>query len=120
MLTLNLKPVFAARSIDKPYAFLKKNGFTHTIAKALATGKVVSVNISYMEKLCILLWCEPSDLFQWQPAEGTVVTENHPLLPLSHKWDAGTQLKNALSHLPYKKLNEVSTALIKEVEERKG
>ncbi|MCK7526280.1 MAG: hypothetical protein MZV64_56090 [Ignavibacteriales bacterium] len=42
MLKLNAAPIFAARSIDKPNAFLRNNGFTANTASDVVTGKVKS------------------------------------------------------------------------------
>ena len=120
MLTLDLKPVFAARGIDQPYTFLVKNGFSPNASQRLTSGKVAVMNISYMEKLCQLLWCTPNDLFHWQSAQSTAVPDDHPLLPLTKRPVAKMNFKNAMKHVPLSKLEELSTALTKEIEETKG
>jgi DNA-binding Xre family transcriptional regulator len=120
MLTLDLTPIFAARGIEKPYAFLKQNGFTHNKAQDLISGKVALMNIGYMEKLCTLLWCTPNDLFHWQPKQNTAIPEDHPLLPLTKRPEAKMNFRNAMQHVPLHKLEELSTALAKEIEETKG
>lgn len=120
MLTLDLKPIFAARGIDQPYSFLVKNGFSHNISQKLTSGKVAVMNINYMEKLCQLLWCTPNDLFHWQPAQGTMVTDSHPLLPLTKRPAAEMNFRNAMKRVPLYKLEELSATLTKEIEETKG
>lgn len=119
MLILNLKPIFTARGIDKPYAFLTKNGFTHNTAKSLVAGKSPTINIRYMERLCELLWCEPNDLFLWQPAENTRIPDGHPLLPLLRTQETVLNIKHMLARVPLKKLNGLSEVLIKEIEGEK-
>jgi DNA-binding Xre family transcriptional regulator len=119
MLTLDLKPLFAARGIEKPYSFLVKNGFTHNKAQGLLSGNVKVMNISYMEKLCNLLWCTPNDLFYWQPQQNIAVTEDHPLFPLTKRPAAKMNLSSVLKRVPLHKLEELSATLTKEIEETK-
>jgi DNA-binding Xre family transcriptional regulator len=120
MLTINLKPIFAARAIEKPYVFLTKNGFTHSTAKDLLNGRVKAINLAYIERLCTLLWCEPNELLLWEPADKAQVPANHPLLPLTRQVDAGVNFKNALLKVPLKKMEELSALLYKEIEDSKG
>ena len=120
MLTLDLKPIFAVRGIEQPYAFLVQNGFSYNTAQRLTSGKVSVMNINYMEKLCILLWCTPNDLFHWQPKQNTAIPEDHPLLPLTKRPEAKMNFRNAMRRVPLHKLEELSTTLTKEIEETKS
>ena len=119
MLKLNLMPLFAARGIDRPYYFLKKHGFTHQTANSLRNGKRLIVNVEHLTRLCELLWCEPNDLFEWQPASDSVIPGNHPLFNLKTNKEAPINLKKMTATVPYKELKNLSTALTKEIEERK-
>ncbi|KAA5536433.1 helix-turn-helix domain-containing protein [Taibaiella lutea] len=117
MIRLNLDPVFTARGIERPYYFLTHNGFTHNIANLLIAGKQQGINFKYLERLCTLLWCEPHDLLLWEPADVTKVPADHPLRPLLHTGDKEKNFRKMMSKVPYKKLNDISDVLKKEIEE---
>jgi DNA-binding Xre family transcriptional regulator len=116
MLSLHLEPLFAARGIDRPYHFLRKNGFTHTTATSLTAGKVKLVNIDYLERLCLILWCDMNDLFHWQPSDGGKLEEDHPLLPLTHHVNATFNFKNAFLKIPLHKAEDLAASLRKEID----
>lgn len=105
MLTFNLKGVLLARGIDKPYAYLCNSGFTpYSASKLLNIGK--GVNYRHLEKLCLLLYCTPSELFIWQPDTKVVVPETHPLNKL--RTAANTEaLNQKMKQLPLDKVDEV-------------
>jgi len=69
MLRMNLKPVFAAKGIDKPNGLLRKNGFTAVSASDIARGKVRSIRLDTLEKLCLILNCTPHDFLEWEPGK---------------------------------------------------
>lgn len=117
MLSLHLKPIFIARGIDKPYAFLKKNGFSHHMASQLIGEKKAMLPIAHIERLCYLLWCEPNDLFVWKAEPDKYIPDHHPLLSLQRKEDAEVNIKKMISNVPYKDLAEISDLLKKGMEE---
>jgi DNA-binding Xre family transcriptional regulator len=107
MITLHLNPIFIARAIDKPYSFLVRNGFTPQMAKGLIDGKRTNINLKYMERLCELLWCEPNDLFLWQPANGAQIAPEHPLRPLLKKdMVRPVSIREQLAKVPLKELSK--------------
>ncbi|MBE0539673.1 MAG: helix-turn-helix transcriptional regulator [Ignavibacterium sp.] len=67
MLKLNANAIFAAKSIVKPNAFLRKNGFTTNTASKIVTGKIKAIQLGRLEKLCLLLNCTPHDILEWEP-----------------------------------------------------
>jgi DNA-binding Xre family transcriptional regulator len=67
MLTLNVVRVMKLRAVQKPYAFLTANGFTHHTTYRLLHGKASSVSFVHLERLCRLLRCTPHDLLDYTP-----------------------------------------------------
>ncbi len=118
MLTLHLGPAFAARGIDNPHIFLVRNGFTRQMARGLTSGKRTNINLKYLERLCELLWCEPADLFLWQPVADKPIPEDHPLKPLMKK-DFGQPLntRKMLAKVPLKKVSGIVDRLKKDLNE---
>lgn len=119
MLTLQLKPLFLARGIEKPYVFLVKNGFSRRTAQILTSGKVKTISLDYVERLCTLLWCQPNDLLHWQPADAAEITPSHPLLPLSKQIELNLNLKKALQKVPLSRMEQLAESLRKEIEKSK-
>ena len=114
MITLHLRPIFAARDIDKPYSFLLRNGFSGQMAKSLLSGTKTNVNLKHLERLCELLWCEPNDLLLWQPVAGAEISEEHPLHPLMKKdWLRPISTRKILAKVPLKKLYDAAEELSK-------
>ena len=82
MLKLNAKPLFAAKAIDKPNAFLRNNGFATDTASDIVTGKVRRLNFDRLEKLCLVLNCTPHDIFEWEPDVGLTEPKKYELSKL--------------------------------------
>lgn len=87
MLLLDLTRIMADRGITHPAAFLRQNGFTSYTAHKLLHGQLTATSFKNIEKLCLALFCSPSELFTWQPPAGSNVHANHPL----HKRKANQQ-----------------------------
>ena len=105
MLTLDLVPVFQARNIDKPYAFLKKNGFSHQSAVNATNGRISALSFKQIEALCIVLLCEPNDLFRWQPDKDKHYPENMPLHKFKNDGDK-INLQATLATMSYQEIKE--------------
>ena len=103
MIYLHLQPIFAARGIDKPFSFLIKSGFTYPTAHNLLNNKLSSLKLSYIEKLCDALVCEPNDLFLWKPDNNKIYPENYPLKILSDR-DSSEEFRQTIQSIPYKDL----------------
>ena len=114
MLTLNIHPICKARNIKAPFAFLTRNGFTHTTAHKIVAGKSPQPKLAYIEKLCILLRCQPNDLFQWIPADGQDTTL--PLAALIPKQENGLEWMDDLSKLSLDKLRALGAVVKGEME----
>jgi len=85
MLTLNLKPIFKARGIERPYSYLVKSGFNSHTAHNLLNNKTISFQLRHIDKLCSLLICTPNDLLVWTPNRNEVMAGNHPLTSLKKR-----------------------------------
>lgn len=118
MLILNLKPIFTARGIEQPIKFMMENGIPRDAAFHFANSHRPQIKIAYIERLCEILICEPNDLFLWQPAKDAKAIEEHPLFPLYRPRETATNFKKLLANVPYKKLNNLSDILSKEIEEK--
>ena len=82
MLYFNIRRVMKLRGIDKPYAFLVKNGFVSQTATNMVNNRLGRITPQQMEKLCLALYCTPNDLFEWQTDANISGAENHPLKAL--------------------------------------
>ncbi len=109
MLKYNLKRLFEARGIGKPYSFLRKNGFSLNEATRIANEKVLALNPVQMEKLCIALYCSPNDLLEWIPSNQLYDTPSHPLYPLKNP--VKIDLTNLHADIPLNKLEEFKHGL---------
>ncbi len=105
MLTLYLSPLLNARGIERPFAWLRKQGFTHNTAHRLLKQPVV-MNLAYLEKLCSLLQCTPNDLLLFTPSAHTPLPAAHPLNGLVKKAEK-ENVAQQLRSLPLPQLDKV-------------
>lgn len=111
MLYLNVKRVLTLRGIDKPYAFLVKNGFSHPTAINFINGRTLQIKIRQIEQLCLLLNCEPSDLFEWRETDKSpAIEENQALNNLKRERSAPT-ITEIVNELPFGKMEEIGELL---------
>jgi DNA-binding Xre family transcriptional regulator len=107
MLYYNLKAVFKARQIEKPYSFLVKIGIApHTATKMINNDSHV-MRLDNIESICKALYCEPNDLIAFKQDPNQPLPEKHPLLkliPTNETTDWNEQLKT----LPLEKLKQIS------------
>ena len=112
MLFLDLQHIFEARSIDKPYAFLVKAGFTPHTATSIVSSSTRAFKLDHIELLCKVLVCEPNDLLSFKPNKEEVLTADHPLLKLQHT-ETDQNWKQTLATIPFKQLKEFTKSLTK-------
>ncbi|WP_370089005.1 helix-turn-helix domain-containing protein [Ekhidna sp.] len=109
MLTYNLSTIFSIRGVKNGYTFLKKLGIGHIAAHNLVSGKVRSIRLDHVEKICHALHCTPNDLLEWAPGD-TMIASDHPL----HKLRAREENLNLLADmkdLPLDKVAELKQKL---------
>ena len=111
MLTLNIRPIFEARNIERPYSFLVKAGLSSLTAHNILNSKSGSIRFDHIELLCRVLICEPSDIFVWRPNKNENISEEHPLTKLREQ-ETDKTIQETLSKLPYKKLKEVTKKIL--------
>lgn len=115
MLTLNLKPIFQARGIQKPYTFLVKAGLSPASATNIINNKIRTFRLDHIELLCRILVCEPSDLLLFKPDKNQNYLPNHPLLKLQQQI-TDNNWQQTLANLPLKQLKEVTQNIIQNKE----
>lgn len=108
MLTFNLSTIFSARGVQNEYSLIRKLGIGHMAAHNLVNGKVRSVRLDHIEKICVALHSTPNDLLEWTP-EDQAVKEDHPLFGLMRK--ERLDLLSEIRDLPLDKLKELKLKL---------
>lgn len=110
MLYLNLKPIFEARQINKPYSFLVKLGIApHTAHKILNNDSHV-LRLDNLTLICQALHCQPNDLLVYKPNLNQPLAENHPLNKLIET-PSDNQWQQQLKTMPLDKLKQISQLL---------
>lgn len=115
MLSLNLAPIFKERGIEKPYSFLIKAGFSPHTAIRLSGNKASMLSVAHIATLCIILVCEPNDLFQWTPDDKHPLNEDHPLTKLERQ-ETGKNLREIISTMSLKQLQEMAKLMVKKAD----
>ena len=77
MLKFNFQRILKARGIEKPYSYLVQEGFSRNIAVRMNTGKMKTMDLQGLEKLCERFECTPNDLLEWVPERYVTDTEKH-------------------------------------------
>jgi DNA-binding Xre family transcriptional regulator len=106
MLTLNLKPIFKARGIEKPYSYLVSAGFPSYTAHNLLNAKTVTFRLSHIDKLCTLLNCTPNDLLVWTPNRNEKFANDHPVTRLKNQ-NTDLNWQDTIKTIPFDQLSEI-------------
>lgn len=112
MLNLNLKPIFEARGIERPYTYLVKAGISRQCAHNILSSKTRVFRLDHIELLCRVLNCEPNDLLSYTPDSQTILSETHPLNNLRQEVISQTSMKDSLANIPYKELKALTSQLL--------
>lgn len=110
MLIFNPGRVFHLRGIENPQALLVQNGFTPTTAHRLLNRQKAWISFEYIERFCVMLHCEPSDLFEWRDDAKTVLGENHPLKSLK-RTETVRKFSEIVKEIPLEKLSRIEALL---------
>lgn len=111
MLIFNPRRIFALRGVEKPSGFLAKNGFTAPTATKFLQAKGSMINISYLQKICLMMNCTPNDLFEWKPDATNKIEEDHALNSL-RRAETVANIRELLKDLPVEKLSQVESLLV--------
>jgi len=112
MLNLNLKPIFEARGIERPYTYLVKAGISRATAHNILSSKTRVFRLDHIELLCKVLICEPNDLLAYTPDAQTILPETHPLNNLRKEEASQSSIKDSLANIPYKELKALTSQLL--------
>lgn len=107
MLSLNVKPVFKARGVERPFSFMVKAGISPASANAILDSSIRSFRLNHIELLCKILICEPHDLLLWTPDKDQQYPSDHPLFNLQ-KRESEKELIQTIATVPYKRLKEIT------------
>lgn len=110
MLVFNMKRVFAIRGIDKPFTFLRDNGFPASTASLMLNYHRANIGVKMLEKLCVALSCTPNDLFDWRDDGKTALADAHPLNSLRKKVVA-KKISDIIKDIPLEKLDGLDAYL---------
>ena len=116
MIIYNFKRVLKARGIEKPFTYLVKAGFSNSFASKAIHNKVKRLNLSSIEKLCLLLKCTPNDFYEWHPSKNQTVPANHPLHKIK-RTDKDVALSEMISNIPIDKLAEIEKLIAANLKE---
>lgn len=106
MFKIRLRFILESKGIPNPYNFMIKNGFTPNIATRYINGIMDTMNLAYLEKLCLILQCTPHDLLEWVPPKDVKVTDEHPLHPLI-RHEKPYDIISHINQLPFDKVKHV-------------
>lgn len=112
MLQFNFDRMLKARGIEMPFSYLKRNGFADKLATNIKNNNIRRMNLSTVEKLCIVLRCTPNDLVEWIPDESFENDQDHPLNQIK-KSDLVVNITKTLNSVPLAKLEKIDK-MIKE------
>lgn len=87
MLQLRVKKLMKEKGIKAPLTAMMKAGISQGVAQKYLSNKKIWILYEHIEMLCLLLRCEPNDLFEFVPDGKTVVDEAQPLNKLKPKPD---------------------------------
>ena len=103
MLHYNFERILKAKAIERPYTYLIKNGFPDRIATRVNQNNVKRVDLSTIERLCLLFKCTPNDLMEWIP-ETTYREDNDQPLNQLRRTNQVIDIIKALNDAPLDKL----------------
>lgn len=118
MLYFNLKPILAARQIEKPYTFLVKIGIAPNTAHKILNDSTHVMRLDNLERICIALYCEPNDLLAYKPESNKPLPQNHPLTNLIPT-EENNEWQQTLKTLPLSQLKEISKIITQNNDDEK-
>jgi len=118
MLYFNLTPIFKARGIDRPHAFLVKGGLSPHAAQNILNSESRVLRLDHVEIVCRILICEPNDILTYRENPNHKIADNHPLNNLKQTESSKT-VNDTITTLPYKQLKELAKQINQIQEENK-
>ncbi|MBS1796087.1 MAG: helix-turn-helix transcriptional regulator [Acidobacteria bacterium] len=106
MLYFDIVRLMEMRGVDKPFAFLKKIGFSNETASKIVQNRLMRVSPELIEALCLALNCTPNDVFGWRPSKLQMVPENHALQKLNRR--ENRSFNQMVNDLPLEKMGRLA------------
>lgn len=116
MLAFNLKRIFAARGIEKPFTYMVRKGFSDSFSSAIINGRKHQMNLREVERLCELFRCTPNDLLEWTPSAEQAIQKDHPLKPLE-RVEKVAELNQLINTASMDKLAQIEAIVKRELAE---
>lgn len=110
MIRYNFNRIFKARGIEKPFTYLSKAGLSQNFATKVKNNKVARLNMSELEKLCILLRCTPNDICEWIPDKDVQLDSEHPLHKLKRS-EKVIDITKMLNSIPIEYLEDIESVI---------
>lgn len=66
MIVCRLKRLLTKKGITR-YEVQKHSGITYAVLSKMYRGESISYNASVLDRLCLVLKCQPGDLLEWKP-----------------------------------------------------
>jgi succinate dehydrogenase flavin-adding protein (antitoxin of CptAB toxin-antitoxin module) len=85
------------------------------MATRIVNNRIRQVNISDIQKLCVILKCTPNDFFDWIPGNNDFDIEHHPLNAIKRS-DKIVQLAQLVNNIPMDRLADIENLILKEME----
>lgn len=117
MLNYNFTRIFRARGITRPFAFLRKAGFSVSMSSKIKNNNLSRLDLGIIEKLCLLLNCSPIDFLEWEPSDDSKVNAEHPLNAI-RKTNKALDISKTLNSVPLDKLDEVEELIKRHIAEK--
>lgn len=105
MLKYNISRMFRIRGIHRPYTYLVRRGFKPNYVSRLLNGKVGSLRMEHLEKVCLELNCTPNDILEWIP-DKIIQKDDYELRQLIRADHSG-KIESLLNALPLDDLEDV-------------
>jgi len=106
MLTFNPKRMISLRELEKPHSTLVKAGISPATATNLLNYHNTRITLDHVEKICVMLYCTPNDLFEWRPDKNATLPQTHPLFSLQRTQKI-SNIREMLKDMPVEKLSEL-------------
>jgi DNA-binding Xre family transcriptional regulator len=116
-LTNTFERIFKARGIHKPFAFLKRAGFSDSFASKVKNNRVSRLDLRMIERLCIAFRCAPHDLMEWIPDSDSDVDAAHPISVIRRS-DKLIDITKTLNNIPLNQLDEVDELIKQHVADK--
>ncbi len=117
MLRYNFERILKARGILRPHTYLVKNGFPDRLATRINQNNVKRINLSTIERLCLLFKCTPNDFMEWEPDDPYQEDVSLPLNTI-RQTNKALDIIKVLNDVPVDKLAEVENFINESIKHR--